>query len=86
MPLPAKFNGKAIYLPEISAGAATVSIDGRCLGTRVWGPYVFKTNRIQGKTLAITLTGNLGLLLKRRYGCSRYIGTPFGLLQNPRFF
>jgi hypothetical protein len=86
VPLPAKFNGKAIYLPEISAGAATVSIDGRCLGTRVWGPYVFKTNRIQGKTLAITLTGNLGLLLKRRYGCSRYIGTPFGLLQNPRFF
>ena len=60
--------------------------DGKTLGTRLWGPYVFDAQGIKGKTLTITLSGNLGLLLKRRYGCSRYISTPFGLLQKPRFF
>ena len=41
---------------------------------------------VTGKTLNVTLSGNLGLLFKRRYGCSRYIGSPFGLLKEPRAF
>lgn len=86
MPMPKNAAPKAIYLPQVSAGAVSVAIDGKPLGTRLWGPYVFDTQGVKGKTLSITLTGNLGLLLKRRYGCSRYIGTPFGLLEQPRFF
>ena len=86
LPLPRGFSANAIHLPEVSAGAASVAIDGKPLGTRLWGPYVFDARGVTGKTLSITLSGNLGLLFKRRYGCSRYIGTPFGLLKEPRFF
>ena len=87
MPLPKGFAAKAIYLPSISgAGATSVAIDGKPLGTRLWGPYVFDAQGIRGKTLSITLSGNLGLLLKRRYGCQRFIDSPFGLMKTARFF
>ena len=77
-----------IYLPNVVAGATKVSVNGKELGVRLWGPYVFDFSKApwkeKGKNeIAITLSGNLGLLLKRRYGCARFLPLPFGMLENP---
>ena len=77
-----------IFLPNVVAGATKVTVNGRELGVRLWGPYVFDcapaTWKSNGKNeIAITLSGNIGFLLKRRYGCARFLSVPFGMFENP---
>ena len=77
-----------IYLPNVVAGAVKVVVNGKELGVRLWGPYVFDCTPASWKTnsknvISITLSGNLGHLLKRRYGCMRFLYVPFGLLEAP---
>ena len=80
---------RGIFLPEVSAGATTITVNGKNLGTRLWGPYTFDLQKATWNAkgtneITVTLASNLGLLLKRRYGCARYPSRPFGLLKAPQ--
>jgi len=79
--------GSAISISNPAATATTVKVNGRNLGTRIWGPYVYDCSKVWRKgaenTVEITLCGNLGLLLRRRYGCAKFLPKPYGLLHAP---
>ena len=91
MTLPQGVAPKAILLHDVSAGAVSVSINGQSIGTRLWGPYAFDATQCKwrqkgGNALKITLSGNLGLLLKRRYGCQKFPDYPYGINQKLEIF
>ena len=78
---------KAVLLPDVSTGANSVAVNGKLLGTRLWSPYIYDTAKATWKKgdneIAITICSNLGQLLKRRYGCNRFIEKPYGLFAAP---
>ena len=78
---------KAVFLPDVCAGANTVAVNGTTLGTRLWGPYAYDTETATWKKgeneIAVTVCSTLGQLLKRRYGCNLFVEKPYGLFAAP---
>ena len=82
-----KGNGTVLSIPAPASGATTVKVNGKSLGTRLWGPYLYDCSKAWKKDaeneIAITLCGNIGLLIRRRYSSAKFRQTPFGLINPP---
>lgn len=77
---------RAITIPEASASAVEVLLNGRSLGTKVWGPLVFDCRNFlkEGKNhLQVRCAGSIGALLRRRYSDFASLYKPLGIFRDP---
>ena len=77
---------RVISIPEVSSSATEVILNGKSLGTKVWGPYTFECGNFlkKGKNnLVIRCAGSLGALLRRRYSDFASLYKELGIFRDP---